>query len=256
LEETLNGSIKVLIDVLSLASPVAFSRATRVARLMGKVGTKMKLAYTWQLKLAALLSQLGCITLPPGVLTKVNNREPLTLTEQNMYNVHPSVTYKLLADIPRLRLIAGMTERQNQPAGYPIGPAIIALDEDVVTLGGQMLKVILDLDMALTQGHHYHDTVGQMRNRPEVYNKYVVAALGELSPAEPETGDGNRATGLYVADLKTGMVVARDVWSKNGIMLVQKGQEITLAVLIRLRNFTQGIGVEEPVFIASAQYTD
>ncbi len=42
------------------------------------------------------------------------------------------------------------------------------------------------------------------------------------------------------------MVLDQDVCSRAGLLLVSKGQPVTLAVIQRLRAFAQGIGVREP----------
>ncbi|GAB4455039.1 MAG: response regulator [Anaerolineae bacterium] len=255
LEQTLNGSIKVLIEVLSLANPAAFGRAARAARLVGKMAEKLELPGAWQFKLAAMLSQLGCITLPPEVMDKVNAHLPLTPTEQSMFDAHPSVGYKLLVNIPRLQQIARMIERQQQAAVYPISPSVIVSQEDEVTIGAQMLTVALDFDQRLTYGMEAHDALADMRRRTGQYNPALLTALGQILPKNGifDDGDSNRfIVAVNAMDLKTGMIIESDVWSKAGNLLVQKGQEVTLPVLMRLRNFAQGIGIEGPIMVRAA----
>lgn len=65
LEQTLSGSIQVLTEVLSLVNPAAFSRAERARRYICHVVQAMKLGNSWQYEVAAMLSQLGCVTLAP-----------------------------------------------------------------------------------------------------------------------------------------------------------------------------------------------
>jgi DNA-binding NtrC family response regulator len=66
LEQTLSGSIQVLTEVLSLVNPAAFSRAERARRYIHHIVTSMKLRNPWQYEVAAMMSQLGCVTLVPG----------------------------------------------------------------------------------------------------------------------------------------------------------------------------------------------
>jgi len=63
LEQTLSGSIQVLTEVLSLVNPAAFSRAERARRYMHHIVTSMNLGDPWQYEVAAMMSQLGCVTL-------------------------------------------------------------------------------------------------------------------------------------------------------------------------------------------------
>jgi response regulator RpfG family c-di-GMP phosphodiesterase len=115
LEETLSGSIQVLIEVLSLVNPAAFGRAERARRYIHHVVTLMKLGNPWQYEVAAMMSQLGCVTLPPETIDAVYSGEKLSANEQTQYDAHPRVAYDLLSKIPRLEPIAWMIEHQNQP---------------------------------------------------------------------------------------------------------------------------------------------
>lgn len=252
LEQTLNGSIKVLIEVLSLSNPAAFSRAARAAKLVDKLAQQLELPRPWQYKLAAMLSQLGCITLPPEVLRKVNARIPLSPSEQSMYDVHPNIGYKLLVNIPRLQQIAQIIERQQQAAIYPISPAVIISPEDEVAIGAQLLAVALDFDLRLMQGENCHNILAEMRRQTGVYNPALLTALGQILSANGASENDNSTlftVAVSALDLKTGMIIESDVWSRAGNLLVQKGQEVTLPVLMRLRNFAQGVGIDGPIMV-------
>src|SRR5579864_4510396 len=64
LEQTLSGSLQVLTQVLSLVNPAAFGRAERARRYIHHVVSAMKLGNPWQYEVAAMMSQLSCVTLP------------------------------------------------------------------------------------------------------------------------------------------------------------------------------------------------
>lgn len=255
LEQTLNGSIKVLIEVLSLSNPAAFSRAARVAKLVGNMAEQLELPGAWQLKLAAMLSQLGCITVPPNVLDKVNNQIPLTSSERAMYEAHPGVGANLLVNIPRLKLIARMIERQHLPAEFSISPAEVVTEDDEVMLGAQMLTAALDFDLLMLQIDDYEDALAEMRRKIDFYNPTLLMTIRRIFSARKR--ERPKATSVLTEDtaavtamdLKVGMIIERDVWSKAGNLLVQKGHEVTMPLLVRLRNFAEGVGLEEPIIV-------
>ena len=60
LEQTLRGSVKALTDVLSLASPSGFGRATRMRRMASAVLDVLEVTDRWEVELAVEMSQLGC----------------------------------------------------------------------------------------------------------------------------------------------------------------------------------------------------
>src|SRR4029077_2415212 len=77
LEETLSSCVQVLTEVLSLVNPTAFGRSDRARRYIRHVATMMKLKNPWQYEVAAMMSQLGCVTLPPETIEAVHKGEKL-----------------------------------------------------------------------------------------------------------------------------------------------------------------------------------
>ena len=65
LMQTLRGSVQVLTEVLGLINPVAFSRSCRIQRLVEVMAQHLGLSDIWEFEVAAMLSQLGCVTLHP-----------------------------------------------------------------------------------------------------------------------------------------------------------------------------------------------
>ena len=66
LEKTLAGSVKVLVDVLTLLDPMAFGKVGARRALVGKIGKKLRLPRAWQIGMAAMLCELGSISVPPS----------------------------------------------------------------------------------------------------------------------------------------------------------------------------------------------
>ena len=128
LEQTLRGSIKALIDILSLANPIAFGRATRVRHSVEQLLTHFEIRERWPVEVAAMLSQIGCVTLPPATVEKLYKSHPLSPSEQEMVDRMPTFVDKCLANIPRIepvREILRLYPRPftNHPNGSASGPA-------------------------------------------------------------------------------------------------------------------------------------
>ncbi|MHC4294332.1 MAG: HD domain-containing phosphohydrolase, partial [Planctomycetota bacterium] len=137
LEETLNGSITVMTDVLSLVNPTAFGRAARIRRYVKHIARQLGLHDTWKFEVAAMLSQIGCITLPPETLEKIFAGQELSGEEESMFASHPDVGGRLIVHIPRLEPIAHMIARQQEPFSWhndDVEPA----RRDEIVLGGQI----------------------------------------------------------------------------------------------------------------------
>ncbi|MDB4915472.1 MAG: response regulator receiver [Gemmatimonadetes bacterium] len=131
LEQTLKGSIAVLADVLALASPVAFSRAGRLKRTVNALAAAMSVPDVWQVEVAALLSQLGAISLSPATVEKMNRGDTLSATETEQAKGLPGVARQLISQIPRLEAVSdilryeelwfdGRHSNHNDPRGNDI----------------------------------------------------------------------------------------------------------------------------------------
>lgn len=68
LEKTLKGSINILVDILSLANPRIFNRANKLIQMAKNIATKLRLDKIWEVEIATLLSQIGCIAIPSSIL--------------------------------------------------------------------------------------------------------------------------------------------------------------------------------------------
>jgi response regulator RpfG family c-di-GMP phosphodiesterase len=119
LENTLMGSIKVLTEVLSIASPEAFGRSTRIARYVRHLVEKFALPSPWRFEAAAMLSQLGCVTLDPELIQAAYVGERLSAEDQARFAAHPQAARDLLVHIPRLEAIAWMISQQLIKATLP-----------------------------------------------------------------------------------------------------------------------------------------
>ena len=167
LERTLNGAIKLLTEVLSLVNPVAFSRALRLTRHVQHMAHRLGLAHPWRFEAAAMLSQLGCVTLPSEILETEYAGKRLSGADQQRFALHPSVAHDLLVNIPRLELVARMIARQ--------GDAIASEDEgaggpDEVATGARLLRVALDFDRLVMQGLSVTEAISDLRHHPTEYS--------------------------------------------------------------------------------------
>ena len=115
LEKTLNHSIKALVDILSMVNPVAFSRATRIHKYVKHMVSELSITSAWQYEIAAMLSQIGCVTIPPDTIEKYYAGQTLTEDEREMFTSHPTVGCELLQKIPRIEHVALMIEGQVKP---------------------------------------------------------------------------------------------------------------------------------------------
>ena len=241
LNHTLNGSVQVLTEVLSIVRPLAFRRASRLQAYVRHIVEQLRFPNRWEFELAAMLSQLGCITVPVEILEKVYEGIPLCPDEASVYADHPRLAYDLIAKIPRIAIIGQIVVNQQKTFQELASPGL----NDIVAMGAQMLKVAIDFDHLVSRGASASAAISKLRQQRDIYNPVVVAALDGV-----EVGTfGMSVRQVRVEHLMVGMVTHEDVRSKDGLLLFAKGQEITTAALACLRRFADTIGVAGPITV-------
>jgi CheY-like chemotaxis protein len=245
LEQTLSGTLQVLTEVLSLVNPAAFSRAERARRYIHHVVAAMKLGNPWQYEVAAMLSQLGCVTLAPETIDAVYRGDPLPPNEEAQYDAHPSVAYALLSKIPRLEPIAWMIEHQNRPVAKEADSEMADM-----RLGAEILRLTLAYEKAIHQGTSRTEAAHMLARQNRNFSPEFFQALVTLDP-NAEEGEQRKCR---VEDLSPGMIIQQEVRSYQGTLLVSKGQEVTSAVVYKLKNFQarHAIGNEVTVSVPAS----
>ncbi|WP_320171283.1 HD domain-containing phosphohydrolase [Maridesulfovibrio sp.] len=223
LRGTLRGSIKVLMDILSLVNPEAFGRSERVRRLAAFLGQSLNIAQPLHLDLAAMLCQLGCVTLTDTVLQKVIHGEELSAEEHQIFDMHPSITAGMLSNIPRMeRVTEIILHMHDSLADNPTQP-----------LESKVLRICLDYDLLVQQGLAKQDAIDSMRAREGVYDPKMLNALEKGTAGE----EGYVRREINLSELKVGMLLDEDLWSLDEVYIMVDGTEITEAALIRIQNF-------------------
>jgi response regulator RpfG family c-di-GMP phosphodiesterase len=242
LEQTLNGSVSMLVEILSLVNPTAFSRAARIRHSVSMMVKKLNISPSWTYELAATLSQIGFVTLPSSLLDKVFLQQKLTAQEKTMFENHPLVARRLIEKIPRLEIIAQMIGGQEKPFyDYPTLP-FSQVPKDPGILGAQFLKVAMDYDLLASGGIAHADIMRTMEARKGQYNLEVLYAMGE--PASGGIVWERRK--IAVDGLKPGMLVDEDMYTVDRQLLLRRGQEITETVISRLINIHMNAKIKEP----------
>ena len=243
LEKTLFGSIKVLTEILSLVNPYAFSQTNRIKRFMKHIVKQLNLPNAWQFELAAMLSQIGCVAIPPDILKMMYSGKELSEEDQKVYSSYLSVGSKLIANIPRLELVSEMIEGQQKTFKEQVHNGS-GLNKYMIDMGSQILRVVVDFDKLVILGHDYLSALKELRKQKNLYNPHVLNALESFD--FDSINKESLVKTVYVKNIIAGVIAYENIKSKNGILLVPKGQEITYAVIAKLQNFAQGVGVHEP----------
>lgn len=245
LEKTLRGSIKALTEILSLANPLIFGRATRLKQHASELLAGLGVPFSWQLEVAVMLSQIGCIVLTPANNEKLYYGRPLSPVETESTQCVSKISLQLLESIPRLELVCAILDAQEynfdgqgSPPGAPKGESI--------PLGARVLKLVSDYDFLEAGGSSPGVAISTLQARKGKHDPKLLVVLGRVkSKAAPGVGE------IKLEALRAGMLLVQDVMSTTGSLLVPRGHEVTEAILTRLRGLEPG-SVREPLSVLGA----
>ncbi len=255
LENTFRGSISVLSDVLAVANPIAFGRSQRVHRMVVQLYKAMQRELGWEQEVAAMLSHLGCVTVPSETLEKAISGEHLYWEERRLLRRHPRVAYDLLAPIPRLDKVREIIRWQNatlEPEDDELeqeqGKVLDEQEEPKerrIPFAARVLKVAIDFDTLESGGLVRRDALKAIIERKGQYDPEVIAALRRVLG---ESGEA-LSQALYVKDMRTGMILSEGVTTRDGLLIVARGTEISPALMEKLRTWAELDRLVEPLIV-------
>ncbi len=246
LDKTLKGCITVLSELLSVANPIAFSSGLRIKNMVVHLAEQMHLHNLWQFEIAALMSQIGCVTLPNDILTKFYAGQPLEQTEEVMYHNHPQVGSRLLEKIPRLETVAAIIGHQLW--SYEAFQGGSELPEDVC-VGAQILKIAIDFDSLLHRGCKRVEALERLKEEQALYNPEILQILANFKIEE----EHEKIISVDVRGVLVGMIVEQDIIATNGVLIIPKGQEVTWSLLQGLKNFSHQVEIQSPIMVRVKQ---
>ena len=247
LDQTLKGSIKVLVDILALVNPMAFSRLGLIRSLAKNLAIQLQVKDIWKVELAALLSQIGCVTVPPQILQRAFRQEDLNPQETALFYSHPQIGCDLLKYIPRMEEVAEAINYQMKNfdgSGYP--PS--SLGGEDIPLVSRILRVAGDFEGLISTSMPEMKAIRIMQEREGIYDPVIL----DLLKAEVIKLEQERTPVLYaIYELQPGMILAEDILDGNGLVLITKYQEITDVLITRLKNYSRMGMVQEPIKVIS-----
>jgi response regulator RpfG family c-di-GMP phosphodiesterase len=250
LEGTLNGSVKLLMDMLSMVAPESFGRAVAVREMACKLAKTMQLENTWDLELAAMLSSLACFTLPPETLAKMHAGEALGNDEQQMITRLPETGRNLIINIPRLERVAEIVlyhQKYFDGSGFPEK----ACTGEDIPHESRILKILCDLETLKAQDVPLAEALERMASQDGAYDPVILRTVSSLLGAD-DASTASTLVEVTLIGLMPGQVLVSNIETIDGKLLFAAGHTITPAIKERLLNYHQIAKIKEPIQVFSA----
>jgi response regulator RpfG family c-di-GMP phosphodiesterase len=251
LEQTLRASIQMLMDVLALAAPTTFGQAVRIQRHARELASKVAGAEIWPVEVAAMLSQVGFITLAPATVEKLQEGKPLAQEEQLALDRLPAFAERLVSGIPRLEVVRAALKHLGTRYDGAGEAAAHAPHGKAIPLGARVLAVVCDYDRLEAGGASSQLALDTLRGRRGRYDPELLDLFAANLGTERRDDDVSE---IPIRNLRVGMVLLDDVRTTAGRLLVARGHEATASLVERFRNFAPGF-VAEPVRVSLKRLT-
>jgi len=253
LEATLAGSVKVLVDILTLVHHEATERAPLVREWAGQAARWLSVEDAWELDLAAMLAPIGLITIPPDILDKMFNGGSLKKVEREIVDRAPEVARNLISNIPRMEGVARIIYYQNKgydgsgfPSDWVAGPdipegaRILRILHDLATVSDVPDRAAFD---AIAENAAHYD--------PGILKVIRTGFLGKNGKAGPVAAE--KVLKVSADALWPGARLVSNIEAEDGTLLLAAGRRISQAQIELLHNMRRTRRIKEPIHVAEPE---
>tara|TARA_R110000796_G_scaffold11478_2_gene38290 strand:- start:199283 stop:200461 length:1179 start_codon:yes stop_codon:yes gene_type:complete len=249
IQETLAGSVKLLIDVMAQLNPTVFGRSMKMKGWCDSIAKELEYPRPWELGIAALLCPIGIVALPPDILARLALGKPLQPLEKDLLRRTPEVGHKLISNIPRLEAVADMVLLQNRnfdgsgfpesgPSGenIPLGARILRIARDLADVGDGPEPTDIDFEVIGGKPHRYD---------PVLLSK--IRTLLAVIDGEQEFPPEGLEMRVRIDNLREGDLLMTDLETMEDHVVLTHGNFISQVQLARIRVFQKAHDFREPV---------
>jgi response regulator RpfG family c-di-GMP phosphodiesterase len=247
LNQTLMGSLQILMDLLSNLDPETYGRGKILRERAISLARTLGCEEEWDLEIAALLFPLGRIALPPELLAKVKAGARLSPQEQALLDGLPETGSRLLQAIPRLEGVASIIRYHAKGfdgSGWPQDD----VRGEAIPLGARILKPLIEFTDLEQRRRSRAVALEELALHPAHYDPQVLKALNAQFGLPPSPAPERPCP---LDQLEEGMVLARSIRTRDGRPVLLAGLRLGPAHLELLRGTGELLDLQEPIHIVN-----
>jgi DNA-binding response OmpR family regulator len=258
LNETMVGTIKALSELLAISCPEAYRKTLKIAQYVRTFAERAHLENAWMYSVAANLSNLGKLV---ALYSKEDTKETIPIQTDTQPDPHRN-TYKevsdILRNIPRLAIVAAMIEK----IGFFPYIKTPWQDWPAEILGSQLLTIASGFEDQRESGFSEKEALLLMHKSqlPDLFHSDLLRDFGrtvfgvDIANAENlQIQETQNAMMVDLVALRPGHILAEDLISKSGTLVLSKGTHLTqnLCLLLKTKNWRSPIVLPIKVFLSS-----
>ncbi|AGX86557.1 HD domain-containing phosphohydrolase [Candidatus Symbiobacter mobilis] len=243
-------SIKVFTSLIELRNSHIAGHSRRVADMCRKLATRLGLdgKQTQEVFVAGLLHEIGKVGFDDDMLS--TSVVMLTTKQLDMFRRHPACAAQLLLPLSDLRGAAEIIS--NQLERFDGGGHPYQLCGDQISMGARILIVACDYDslqigvLAQRKLDPAQAKAVIIQGRGRRYDPLVVDALvALLCDATRRNGGTGQLAELMLStrDLQPGMVLAHDLVTPSGLLMLTAGYVLDEMVIQKIVDFEKSMGL-------------
>lgn len=244
LDRTLGGTVQLLVDCLQVASPRAFGRSARLKDYMDYIAKSLDLKERWMFRLAGSMAFIGCLALPDLLVERAFTRDDLDDIDNARFQRHAKIGHKMLAEIPRLELVASIIGAQYEHS-------FLTAESPIHLLGGHCLRVARQVDQRVLQGQNIKAAVQSLL----IEQPYDAPILGHFEKLTLHQST-SEVLEARIEDITPGMILVKPIKTVDGTLLLPKGQTLTQVSIQRIRTFVKNERIRQTFVVRRPAETD
>lgn len=242
LQNTFVASVNVLTDVLDALRPDVVEQSHRIDAVMRACEEALGFCGNWQYRMAARLSLVGLALQPATQQAQFEQLRPCDPECGRLLKEATATTARLIERIPRLQ---GLVEILRFPVTGKMQFTAHDVEQCSPALGATLLRIATHWTMLMAGGNHPMSSLVALQlafpQLPAAIADALLTLEGNDALDAPEK--------VALDDLAVGMVLADDVLSEDGAVLLRSGRRLTLAIIEKLRLHNVGMRKLKPVVV-------
>ena len=252
--EALSAVVGILNKMLELHFPTAGSHSVRVSSASEFIAIQMSmtLGEIADIRTAALLHDIGKISVPQKVLQK--DPSQLTSAEKTLIKQHPVIASGLLEEITFLEKIRAIIRHHHENydgTGWPD-----RISRDNIPIGSRIISVtdtydkIIYLPAASSISAKRDFAITHLRNNAgKLFDPAVVDIFLEFLDVKDMVDSQIMEVPVPFGSLKDGMVLARDLYTSDNILVFPKDTKLGSAEIQRIAGFNDASPIINPAIV-------
>lgn len=232
LQKNLQHSIELCLRTMETFYPTLGSQARRVYELCRAMGHSLELSADQQqsLEVAAWLHDIGLVGAPRQLIRRWQHTpSELNGAELKVIQHHPILGQELAGFVHGLAGV-GETIRSHHErfdgTGYPD-----QLRGEAIPWLGRLLAVAVGYSES---NEKHSDTLEMLQHQSGT--KFDPEAVRAFIRSLPQAAVPRKQREVMLSELRPGMILAKGIYTANGILLIPDGQQLSEAYIDKLRN--------------------